>query len=265
MESKSHQNGQINPVECKNSWRRACFYLMRETNEQDRSLKLRPRQMDRDFFILGEREMSNVKVLAVFCLVVILKANSAFAQRYGNSHRSNHHNPYNSSSCSVQLVDSYGYILDQFYSVQDFNGMCKEGLRQCNREKKLRGLHMASCRSQRAGNVNRPLPPGTGGYSPNPYPGNGYGHPPVSRFDHLLSLTDRELAQEAAFGIGMCQVQQGSWGSGCDYYVKRAGIGYPQGTGCSDSNYTQAFGCNSWDDHKNAGCIIRKAIMRGDC
>lgn len=163
--------------------------------------------------------------------------------------------------CRVDLVDTRGYVIQTFRAQSDYNGTCRDGLRDCKREQRYRRIHGSKCETRR-GHHNPTPGYGNGGYNPGPGYGNGYGN---NRFQHLLSLSDFQLVQEAAFGIGMCSVTRGSWGSACEFYVKRNGFGYPQGTGCAKSSYTSMYGCNSWSEEQNAGCMIRKAIMRGDC
>lgn len=174
--------------------------------------------------------------------------------------------------CRVDLVDTRGYVIQSFSAQRDLNGTCRDGLRLCKQEQRYRNVYGSKCETRQGshhpgpgygnGGYNPGPGYGNGGYNPGPGYGNGYGQ---NRFQHLLRLSDFELVQEAAFGIGMCSVTRGSWGSSCEFYVKRNGFGYPQGTGCAKSQYTSMYGCNSWSEEQNAGCMIRKAIMRGDC
>lgn len=185
--------------------------------------------------------------------------------------------------CKVDLVDYRGFTMRTFTASQDYNGTCRDALRDCNREKKVRGAQGVKCKTRRG--INRPMPTGAGNY------GNGYGNGGYSSGNsghhggghhngnqngsgygnnygqgtNLLYMTDSQLAEEGMFGIGMCQVERGSWGSSCDLYVKKAGQGYPSGSGCAQSRYTEYYGCSAWSEKENAGCMIRKAIQRGDC
>lgn len=70
--------------------------------------------------------------------------------------------------CQVDLIDYRGYLLRTFTAQADFNGTCRDGLRDCNREMRMRGIQgQCVTRHNPAPNPN-PYP----NPNPNPYPGN---------------------------------------------------------------------------------------------
>ena len=61
----------------------------------------------------------------------------AFAQRYG--------------TCQVAAVDRYNRIIARFYGYPEGpNGICRQALRQCNYEVRMRGWYDARCIQYRA-------------------------------------------------------------------------------------------------------------------
>lgn len=191
--------------------------------------------------------------------------------------------------CRVDLVNSQGRLVQTYTAQSEYNGTCRDGLRDCKRDETRMNIPGARCQTRQAG---QPAPPpaygggygsgyggGNGGHNP-PNNGGGYGggyNPPHNgggygggygqgNIYQLLQLSDLQLAQEAALGIGRCKVNIGTYYNACDYYVQVNGAGWPHGgTGCASSQYTQAYGCSRWSEQENAGCMIRKAIERGLC
>jgi hypothetical protein len=175
------------------------------------------------------------------CFFMLLAAVPAFAQ-YGNSY-----------SCEVLMVDRYNRVIDRFYAQRDYQtNRCRDGLRDCNKELRVRGVSGATC----VESTNTPPRPNP---NPNPYPN------PSQNISYLLSLSNARLAQEAMFGIGRCKVDQGNYSSACQLYVKVNGYGYPSGSGCAQQQYTQYYGCSSYSEQENAGCMVRQALQRGQC
>lgn len=174
-------------------------------------------------------------VIAFFILVAAASANAQYGGGYGNAY-----------SCQVLMVDNYNRVIDRFYAQRDYQtNRCRDGLRDCHRELRVRGLN-ARC-------VESTTTP------PQPYPN------PSQNISYLLSLSNARLAQEAMFGIGRCKVDQGSYSSACQLYVRVNGQGYPSGSGCAQQQYTQYYGCSSYSEQENAGCMIRQALQRGQC
>jgi len=157
-------------------------------------------------------------------------------------------------TCRVDLVDRYNRVVQSYYAQTDYNGMCRDGLRDCNYDMRMRGIQ-GRCVSS-----NNPAP------NPNPYPPNPYPNPNPGQIDRYLRMSDSQLAQEAQYGIGQCRLTRGGYNSACDYYLQVRGQGYPYGTtGCTDSRYTYNYGCNSYDQLQNSGCMIRQALQRREC
>ena len=185
------------------------------------------------------------------CFFMLLAAVPAFAQ-YGNSY-----------SCEVVMVDNYNRVIDRFYAQRDYQtNRCRDGLRDCNREMRTRGINARCVETN-----NTPAPQPNPYPYPNPYPNpnpNPYPNP-SQNISYLLSLSNARLAQEAMFGIGRCEVARGSYSSACELYVRVNGYGYPSGSGCAQQQYTQYYGCSSYSEQENAGCMIRQALQRGQC
>lgn len=159
--------------------------------------------------------------------------------------------------CYVDLVDQWSRYRYDTFTGYTYNNVCRDGLRECHRAKRERGLVSAECvqRGIRGPGRPGPRPP----VPPRPVPGPG-------RYSHLLHLSDWSLAEEAERGrVGSCRVVDGPLFSVCSYYVRVNGRGYPQGLGCSDRDYTYRYGCKSYSDKENAGCLVRKAILQGSC
>ncbi len=180
-----------------------------------------------------------MRSLVVFFFMVFI-ASSAFAQ-YGNGY-----------SCQVDMVDNYNRVIDRFYAQRDYQtNRCRDGLRDCNKELRLRNIN-ARCVESNYSPAPQP--------QPNPYPN------PNQNISYLLSLSNSRLAQEAMNRIGRCEVAHGGYNSSCQLYVKVSGYGYPSGTsGCAQQQYTQYYGCSSYNEQENAGCMIRQALQRGEC
>ena len=160
-------------------------------------------------------------------------------------------------TCRVDMVDRYGRVVDTFYAQTDYNGMCRDGLRDCNREMRQRGIN-GRCETRNS----YPNP------NPNPYPPypNPNPNPPYGGVERYLRMNDYQLVQEAQYGIGSCRVTRGGYNSACDYYLNVRGQGFPYGgSGCTDSRYTYNYGCNSYDQTQNTACMIRYALNRREC
>jgi hypothetical protein len=167
-------------------------------------------------------------------LILTLIASSSLAHAY---------------TCRVDLVRPNGAVAQTFYGNDYYNNnTCRDGLRECNRYKRQNNIN-GTCES---------FSHSGGGNYPNPQPPQTY-------------MTDYELAQEAYMGrLGRCRVADGGYNSACRYYVKIQNYGQAQGfpfgtTGCSDSRYTQMYGCYNYDDFTNAGCLLRQAYNQGQC
>lgn len=160
--------------------------------------------------------------------------------------------------CRVDLVDKWtNYVYDTFTGVT-YNRICREGLRECHRAKRERRLSNAECEQRGVRGPGRPYPPRRPVPPRRPAPPRSY--------DHLLYLSDWSLAERAEDGrVGSCRVEDAPFYSDCGHYVKVNGRGYPQGLGCADRDATRRYGCNSYFDKENAGCLIRKAIKQGSC
>ncbi len=78
-------------------------------------------------------------------------------------------------TCRVDMVDMRGRVIDTFYAQEDFRGTCRDGLRDCNREMRTRGVPGADC-------VVRQGP------GPGPGPGSGTGPGPGPRMDLEVTL-----------------------------------------------------------------------------
>jgi hypothetical protein len=88
-------------------------------------------------------------------------------------------------TCRVDMVDMRGRLLDTFYGREDYNGMCRDGLRDCNRELRLRGLNPGvTGRCVLNNNTPNPIPNPIPNPYPNPIP-NPYPNP---RMDLDVSL-----------------------------------------------------------------------------
>jgi hypothetical protein len=78
--------------------------------------------------------------------------------------------------CQVDLVDNRGRVVDSFRAQTDMNGACRDGLRDCNREMRVRGIQgQCVTRNNPAPNPNPYPNPNPNPYpnpNPNPYPGN---------------------------------------------------------------------------------------------
>lgn len=158
--------------------------------------------------------------------------------------------------CYVDLVDSYSNYRYDTFSAYTYGGSCRDALRECNRAKRDRNINRARCVQRTSG----PSYPNPGPSYPNPGPN----HP--GSLSYLLGMTDYQVADYAmSRRAGRCSVKRGGWGSSCDYYVEVNGYGYPQGTGCADRAYTARYGCDSYSEKANAGCMIKKAIRQGAC
>ncbi len=159
--------------------------------------------------------------------------------------------------CYVDLVDNHSNYRYDTFSAYSYGGSCRDGLRQCNRAKRDRNLRGARCVQRRTSGPSYP--------SPRPsYPNPGPSYP--GSLTYLLGLSDYQVADYALQSrTGKCEVKKGDWRSSCDYYVEVNGHGYPQGTGCADSRYTARYGCPSYSEKANAGCMIKKAIRQGAC
>lgn len=183
------------------------------------------------------------------CFLMLLCAVPAFAG-------------YNSYSCEVVMVDRYNRVIDRFYAQRDYRtNRCRDGLRDCNKEIRMRNISGVSCVETDVRSQPQPEPQPYP--NPQPYP-RPYPQQP-SQISRLLSLSNAALAQEAMYGIGRCEVARGSYNSTCQFYVKVNGYGFPNGTGCAQETYTRAYGCSSYSEQENAGCMIRQALQRGQC
>lgn len=159
-------------------------------------------------------------------------------------------------TCRVDLVDVRGRVINTYYAQTDYNGMCRDGLRDCNYDMRQRGIQGRCVSSNNPG----PNP------NPNPYPPYPNPNPNPGQIDRYLRMSDYQLAQEAQYGIGSCRLIRGSYNSACEYYLQARGQGYPYGTtGCTDSRYTYNYGCNSYDQLQNSGCMIRRALQARVC
>lgn len=68
----------------------------------------------------------------ILAIALTLSALPAFAQRY--------------ASCQVVMVDRYNRVIQRFYAQADYrSGMCRDGLRNCNYEIRLRNIYGARC------------------------------------------------------------------------------------------------------------------------
>ncbi|MFY7991778.1 MAG: hypothetical protein ACOVP4_00680 [Bacteriovoracaceae bacterium] len=103
-------------------------------------------------------------------LFMFVSAAPAFAQ-YGNVY-----------SCEVVLIDNYNRVIDRFIAQRDYQtNRCRDGLRDCNKEMRLRGI---SGRCVESDNIPSPQPqPQPNPYpypnpqpNPNPYPNPGPGN-----------------------------------------------------------------------------------------
>jgi hypothetical protein len=74
--------------------------------------------------------------------------------------------------CQVDMVDPRGRVLNSFSAQTDQNGMCREGLKDCSYEMRMRNIHGARCIARTSGQ-SAPYP--TGPMRPHPTP------PPISQ------------------------------------------------------------------------------------
>ncbi|GEM_PF-3340664 len=70
--------------------------------------------------------------------------------------------------CQVDLLDNRGRLLDTFTAQAEMNGACRDGLRDCNREMRTRGIQ-GQCVTRTNPGPN-PYPNPNPGPNPNPYP-----------------------------------------------------------------------------------------------
>lgn len=192
-----------------------------------------------------------IKVLAIALFASSTAFSSAFAR-----------------TCYVDLVDAWSNYPYDTFAENSYDNTCRIAQRDCMRAKRHRNLDSAVCvkRGTRGPRFPQPAPPRTrptnprGPRVPAPAPAPRYS------YDHLLGLSDMALAHEAQMGrVGSCRVREGALFTVCDYYVSVNGRGYPQGNGCADRDYTNRYGCKSYSDKVNAGCLIRKAIQQNSC
>lgn len=162
--------------------------------------------------------------------------------------------------CEVDMVDRYNRVVRTFRAYGDPN-TCIEGMKECRKTIRLSPQY-GGVDCIRRGDYN-PYP----NPNPNPYPNPNPNPYPQPNLNYYLSMSNSQLAQEALYtGIGRCSVGQGSYNSSCDYYVRVNGYGFPQGgTGCASSQYTYRYGCNSYSEYDNAGCMIRLALQQRQC
>lgn len=161
--------------------------------------------------------------------------------------------------CTVLLLDNYNRIIQSYHGYSNGYDMCRDELRDCNRERTT--IYGRNNRCERlntyysgGGTYN----PGGGGYNPNP--GNS------NTIQRLLRLSDRQLATEAYDRrVGACTVTSGNYNTACDYYVNVGNRGFQNGTGCASARYMYTWGCNHSDEFTNAGCLIRYSLERGQC
>jgi hypothetical protein len=79
-------------------------------------------------------------------------------------------------------------------------------------------------------------------------------------------MDDYTLVNYAQSGIGNCRVQRGAYGqAACAFYMKVNGYGFPQGTGCTDNDYTSQIGCYSSNTTTNTACVVRIALQERRC
>lgn len=86
--------------------------------------------------------------------------------------------------CQVDLIDTRGRRIDTFTAQTDMNGACRDGLRDCNREMRVRGIQGQCVTRTNPTPTPNPYPnpnpnpypnPNPNPYpnpNPNPYPGN---------------------------------------------------------------------------------------------
>jgi hypothetical protein len=81
----------------------------------------------------------------IFVLMLTLSALPAFAQRRHPNPIPHPRNPY-PQNCTVVAVDRYNRVMAHFWGYTDpRNGMCRDGLRNCNFEIRRRGWYDARC------------------------------------------------------------------------------------------------------------------------
>ena len=176
----------------------------------------------------------------LLALVLIACSGMAAAQRY---------------TCEVDMVDIRTQRVIQTF-VSRVGNDCFEAKKECSKERRLSGrLNTADCVEYGENNRRRPHGP------VNPPRED----PRQVQINNLLRLSNWDLAMEAEYGIGACQVSRGGRGASCSHYVKVNGRGYPNGSGCADSQYTYNYGCSERSSPENAGCLIRRALSRGEC
>jgi len=150
-------------------------------------------------------------------------------------------------TCEVDMIDRYNRVVRTFRAYGDPSS-CIEGMKECRKTIRL-GPQLGGVDCIRRGD-----------YNPNPNP-----NPPQRTLSYYLSLNDYQLAQEALYGIGRCQVVQGGYNSSCDYYMKVNGHGFGGGTGCAQQQYTRNYGCNYYSEFENAGCLTRISLQNRQC
>ena len=152
-------------------------------------------------------------------------------------------------TCEVDMTDRYNRVV-RTYRAYGNDNTCIEGMKQCRKAIRLEP-HLGGVDCVRRGDYNPPNPP-------NPYP-------PTPNLNYYLSMSNYQLAQEAEYGIGRCTVGRGGYNSACDYYVRINGYGFGNGTGCARVEYTRQYGCNSYSEYENAGCLIRISLQQRQC
>lgn len=151
--------------------------------------------------------------------------------------------------CEVDMTDRYNRTVRTFRAYGDPN-TCIEGMKECRKTIRLQP-HLGGVDCVRRGD-----------YNPYPNPNPPHQNPSIN---YYLSMSNTQLAQEAMYGIGSCQVVQGSYGTACQYYMKVNGYGFGGGTGCAKEQYTRQYGCNSYSEFENAGCLTRIALQNRQC
>lgn len=151
--------------------------------------------------------------------------------------------------CEVDMTDRYNRTVRTFRAYGDPN-TCIEGMKECRKTIRLQP-HLGGVDCVRRGD-----------YNPHPNPNPPHQNPSIN---YYLSMSNYQLAQEAMYGIGSCQVVQGSYNTSCQYYMKINGYGFGGGTGCAQEQYTRQYGCNSYSEFENAGCLTRIALQNRQC
>jgi hypothetical protein len=71
----------------------------------------------------------------LLALFLVLTALPAFAQHY---------------SCQVVMIDRYNRVIQRYYAQADWRtGMCRDGLRNCNYDLRIRNIYGARCATVR--------------------------------------------------------------------------------------------------------------------